>query len=153
MNDEYAGHFFMYIYLSHSKGTFVSHDISINFSYFHSGTTNAASKRTGLHFICPRTPALAYAGPVPLDPRWLHVGSPHARPLCFSRVCMRPTNCSRWLWQRPEEGEGAADAQPTPGGGRDIEVKVRQQKSEDKDATPDLLLKHPDATLATYVWR
>jgi hypothetical protein len=37
------------------------------------------------------------------------------------------------------------------GGGGDIEAKVRQQKSEDKDATPDLLLKHPDATLATYV--
>jgi hypothetical protein len=24
-------------------------------------------------------------------------------------------------------------------------------KSEDRDATPDLLLKHPDATFATYV--
>jgi hypothetical protein len=28
---------------------------------------------------------------------------------------------------------------------------VRQQKNEDRDATPNLLLKHPDATLATYV--
>jgi hypothetical protein len=28
---------------------------------------------------------------------------------------------------------------------------VRQQKSEDRDATPDLLLKYPDAILATYV--
>jgi hypothetical protein len=39
------------------------------------------------------------------------------------------------------------------GGGGDIEAKVRQQKSEDRDATPDLLLKHPDTTLATYVLR
>jgi hypothetical protein len=30
---------------------------------------------------------------------------------------------------------------------------VRQQKSKDKHATPDLLLKHPNITLATYVWR
>jgi hypothetical protein len=30
---------------------------------------------------------------------------------------------------------------------------VRQQKSEDRDAIPDLLLKHPDVTLLTYVWR
>jgi hypothetical protein len=43
------------------------------------------------------------------------------------------------------------DAQPMPGGGGDIEANVRQQKSEDRDATPDLLLKHPDVTLATYV--
>jgi hypothetical protein len=34
------------------------------------------------------------------------------------------------------------------GGGGDTEV--RQQKKE-RDATPDLLLKHSDATLATYV--
>jgi hypothetical protein len=33
----------------------------------------------------------------------------------------------------------------------DTEAKVRQQKSEDRDATPNILLKHPDATLATYV--
>jgi hypothetical protein len=46
-------------------------------------------------------------------------------------------------------GGGAADAQPAPGGGRDTEAKVRQQ--EDKDATHDLFLKHPEATLATYV--
>jgi hypothetical protein len=38
-----------------------------------------------------------------------------------------------------------------PGGGGDIEAKVRQKKNKDRDATPDLLLKHPDATLATYV--
>jgi hypothetical protein len=48
-------------------------------------------------------------------------------------------------------GGGAAYAQPAPGGGGDTEAKVKQQKSEDKDATLDLLLKHPDATLATYV--
>jgi hypothetical protein len=50
-------------------------------------------------------------------------------------------------------GGGAADAQPAPGRGGDTEAKVRQQKSEDRDAIPDLLLKHPDATLSTYVWR
>jgi hypothetical protein len=33
----------------------------------------------------------------------------------------------------------------------DTEAKVRQQKGEDRDTTPDLLLKHPDAALATYV--
>jgi hypothetical protein len=37
------------------------------------------------------------------------------------------------------------------GGGGDTKAKVRPQKSEDRDATPDLLLKHSDATLATYV--
>jgi hypothetical protein len=37
------------------------------------------------------------------------------------------------------------------GGGGDAEAKVRKQKSEDRDGTPDLLLKHLDATLATYV--
>jgi hypothetical protein len=37
------------------------------------------------------------------------------------------------------------------GGGGDTEAKVRQQKSEDKDATPDLFSKHLDTTLATYV--
>jgi hypothetical protein len=49
-------------------------------------------------------------------------------------------------------GGGAADAQPVPGGGGgDTKAKVRQQKSEDRDATPNLLLKHPDAILAIYV--
>jgi hypothetical protein len=47
-------------------------------------------------------------------------------------------------------GERAADAQPAPGGG-DTETNLRQQKTEDRDATSDLLLKHPDITLATYV--
>jgi len=28
---------------------------------------------------------------------------------------------------------------------------MRQKKSENRDATPDLFLKYPDATLATYV--
>jgi hypothetical protein len=37
------------------------------------------------------------------------------------------------------------------GGGGDTEAKVRQQKSEDRDATPDLFLNHPDTTLVTYV--
>jgi hypothetical protein len=61
------------------------------------------------------------------------------------------SSCSRWLRQHPEEEEGVADAQPAPrGGGGDIEAKVRQQKSEDRDAPPDLLLKYPDATLAIY---
>jgi hypothetical protein len=35
------------------------------------------------------------------------------------------------------------------GGGGDTEA--RQEKSEVGDVTPDLVLKHPDATLATYV--
>jgi hypothetical protein len=70
---------------------------------------------------------------------------------------MRPTaaacDYSRWLRQHPEEEEGAADAQPTPegGGGGDTEAKVRQQKSDGRDTTPDLLLKYLDATLATHV--
>jgi hypothetical protein len=34
-------------------------------------------------------------------------------------------------------------------GGRDTDA--RQQKSEEGGATPDLLLKHLDATLATYI--
>jgi hypothetical protein len=49
-------------------------------------------------------------------------------------------------------GGGAANTQPMlGGGGGDTEAKVRQQKSEDRDATPDLFLKHLDTTLATYV--
>jgi hypothetical protein len=55
------------------------------------------------------------------------------------------------LRQHPKEEEGVEDAQLAPGGGGDTEAKVRQQKSEDRDATPDLLLKHLDATFATYV--
>jgi hypothetical protein len=47
------------------------------------------------------------------------------------------------------EGGTGVDAQQVPG--EDTDAKVRQQKSEDRDATPDLLLKHPDAILATYV--
>jgi hypothetical protein len=38
-----------------------------------------------------------------------------------------------------------------PGGRGDTEVKLRLQKSEDSDATPDLLLKYPDTTLSTYI--
>jgi hypothetical protein len=45
---------------------------------------------------------------------------------------------------------GAAYAQPPPGGRIDTEAKVSQQKSEYRDATPVLLLKHTDTTLATY---
>ena len=47
-----------------------------------------------------------------------------------------------------KEGEGAADAQPTLRGG---DIEARQHKSEEGDATPDLLLKHLDTTLPTYV--
>jgi hypothetical protein len=60
------------------------------------------------------------------------------------------SGCSSWLRLYPEEGEGLADAQPAPEEG-DTGAKVRQQKSEDRDITPSLLLKHLDATLATYV--
>jgi hypothetical protein len=59
-------------------------------------------------------------------------------------------NYSRWLRQHSKEGEGVADVQPAARRG-DTEMKVMQQKSEDRDATSDLLLKHPDATVATYV--
>jgi hypothetical protein len=52
-----------------------------------------------------------------------------------------------WLRQHLKEGEGAEDAQPAPGGGGDTEAKVRQQKREGRDATPDLLLQHTDAHL------
>jgi len=31
------------------------------------------------------------------------------------------------------------------------EEKARQQKSEEGDATPDLLLKHPNTTVLAYV--
>jgi hypothetical protein len=64
---------------------------------------------------------------------------------------MRPhrAHATRNVTSIEKEGEGAADAQPAPGGGGD--TKVRQQKSEERDATPDLLLKHPDAILATCV--
>jgi hypothetical protein len=59
---------------------------------------------------------------------------------------------NRWLRQHLEEGDVAADTQPPPGeGGGDSKAKVRWQKSKDKDATPNLLLKHPDATLTAYV--
>jgi len=44
--------------------------------------------------------------------------------------------------------ERAADAQPASRGGGDTEAKVRQQKSEERDTMPDLLLKHPDGKLA-----
>jgi hypothetical protein len=64
---------------------------------------------------------------------------------------LQQSDYSRWLRPHPKEGEEAADAHPRPGGGRDTEAKVRQQKSEDRDVTPNLLLKHPNATLATYV--
>jgi len=61
-----------------------------------------------------------------------------------------PTQGPRCLkrHQHREEGEGAADAQPAPGGG---DTEAMQQKARRKDATPDLLLKHSNATLATYI--
>jgi hypothetical protein len=65
---------------------------------------------------------------------------------------MRPaataSDYSRWL-RYPGKEKGIADDQPAPRG--DIEVNVRQQKSEDKDAISDLFLKHTDARLAIYV--
>jgi hypothetical protein len=42
-----------------------------------------------------------------------------------------------------------ADAQPTSGGGD----RGGAAESEEGDVTPDLLLQHPDATLATFVRR
>jgi hypothetical protein len=49
-----------------------------------------------------------------------------------------------------EKREGGGGGCPAgTGGGRDI--YARQQKSEEGDAIPDLLLKHQNATLATYV--
>ena len=59
--------------------------------------------------------------------------------------------------QHREEGKGAApacasssDAQPVPREGGDTEARQSKARRE-RAATPDLLLKHPDATLATYV--
>jgi hypothetical protein len=43
------------------------------------------------------------------------------------------------------------DAQPTLGRGGDTEA--RQQKGNEGDATPDLLLKNPGETFVTYIWR
>jgi hypothetical protein len=40
------------------------------------------------------------------------------------------------------------DALPAPGGGH---TETMQQKVGRRDATPDLLLKHPNTTLATYI--
>jgi hypothetical protein len=48
-----------------------------------------------------------------------------------------------------KEGEGAIDAQPAP---EEEETLMRgSRKSEEGDAISNLLLKHPDATLPTYV--
>jgi hypothetical protein len=41
-----------------------------------------------------------------------------------------------------EKEGGGADVQPAPGGGGD--TKARQQNSEEGDAIPDLVLKHPN---------
>jgi hypothetical protein len=40
------------------------------------------------------------------------------------------------------------DALPASGGGH---TETMQQKATRRDATPDLLLKHPNTTLAAYV--
>jgi hypothetical protein len=40
------------------------------------------------------------------------------------------------------------DTQPAPGEG---DTEARQQKDEKGDATSDLLLKHLDSTLVTYI--
>jgi hypothetical protein len=47
--------------------------------------------------------------------------------------------------QHREREGGGGGCPANAGEGRD--TNARQQKSEDEDATPDLLLKHPDATL------
>jgi hypothetical protein len=39
------------------------------------------------------------------------------------------------------------DALPTPGG----HTETMQQKARRRDATPDLLLQHPNITVATYI--
>jgi hypothetical protein len=64
-------------------------------------------------------------------------------------MCPHRAHATRNVTSIEKEGDGAADAQPASGGGGD--TKERQQKSEERDATPNLLLKHPDATLATCV--
>jgi hypothetical protein len=46
-------------------------------------------------------------------------------------------------------GEGGGGCRLTSGGGGDI--RARQQKSGEGDATLDLLLKYSDATLTIYV--
>jgi hypothetical protein len=40
------------------------------------------------------------------------------------------------------------NALPVPGGGH---TKTMQQKARRRDATPDLLLKHPNTTVVIYV--
>jgi hypothetical protein len=52
------------------------------------------------------------------------------------------------LKHREKRGRGGGCPAGT-GGGRD--TYARQQKNEEGDAIPDLLLKHQNATLATYV--
>jgi hypothetical protein len=42
------------------------------------------------------------------------------------------------------------DAQPAPGGGGG-DTEAMQQKARRRDATLNLLLKHPNTTLATYI--
>jgi hypothetical protein len=61
---------------------------------------------------------------------------------CGARTALKATSIEK-------EGEGAADDQPASGGGG--ETEARQRKARREMQQTDLLLKHPDATLATYV--
>jgi hypothetical protein len=104
-----------------------------------------------LHCISPHAPttrACLHGARV----AWLHMGSPCMRPI-RSHTQAWPAAAAGGYASIQKKGEGAVDSQPALGQWGDTEAMVRQQKNEDRDATPNLLLKHPDATLATYVWR
>jgi hypothetical protein len=49
------------------------------------------------------------------------------------------------------EKRGRGRWMPADGDGRRRRHRGEASKSKDRDATPDLLLKHPNATFATYV--
>ena len=81
-------------------------------------------------------------------------GRTRAHTLRFTRLTRGP--CRLEHHQHREEGEGAApacasssDAQPMLVGEGDAEA--RQRKGEEGDATSNLILKHPDTTLAIYI--
>jgi hypothetical protein len=106
-------------------------------------------RRSHLYSIFPRTLAsrARLRRPAPPDHTW---GVP-LTPFHFSRPCTRPA-AAVGAYASIQKRGGAADAQLALGGrGGDTKAKVRQQKSEERDAIPDLLLKHPDITLATCV--
>jgi hypothetical protein len=103
-------------------------------AYFHTGVlaSGRPDGRPRLHSVSPCTPASRARLQGPRRPTAR--GESPFTPLRFSRVCTQTVvavgDYSRWLRQHPEEGEGAADAQPAPGGGGDTEAKVRQQKKQ-----------------------